>query len=116
VLAAQVRSPLLLILVFAAVVSAFTGEWVDAVIVLLIVFASVGISSSREYSAQAAVAALQAQVRTKAHVVRDRHTVVVPVEDIVPGDVVLLSAGSLVPGDGVLLEATDFFMLPSKPD
>ena len=52
VLAAQVRSPLLLILVFAAVVSAFTGEWVDALIVLLIVVASVGVSYSREYSAQ----------------------------------------------------------------
>jgi Mg2+-importing ATPase len=110
VLAAQVRSPLLLILVFAAVVSAFTGEWVDAAIVLLIVFASVGISYSREYSAQTAVAALQAQVRAEANVVRDGHTVVVPIEDIVPGDVVLLSAGSLVPGDGVLLAGTDFFV------
>ena len=71
VLVAQVRSPLLLILVFAAVVSAFTGEWIDALIVLVIVFTSVGVSYSREYSAQTAVAALQAQVRTKANLMGD---------------------------------------------
>jgi Mg2+-importing ATPase len=110
VLAAQVRSPLLLILVFAAVVSVFTGEWVDALIVLLIVCGSAGIGYSREYSAQTAVAALQAQVRTKAHVMRDGHRVIIPVEEVVPGDVTLLSAGSLVPADGVLLDATDFFV------
>jgi Mg2+-importing ATPase len=107
---AQVQSPLLLILVFAAVVSAFTGEWMDALIVLLIIRASVGIGYSREYSAQTAVVALQAQVRTKAHVMRDGNRVVIPVEEVVPGDVVLLSAGSLVPADGILLDATDFFV------
>ena len=110
VLAAQVRSPLLLILVFAAVVSAFTGEWISALIVLVIVFATVGVGYSREFSARTAVAALQAQISTKANVMRDGRSVMVPMEEVVPGDVVLLSAGSLVPGDGVILEATDFFV------
>jgi Mg2+-importing ATPase len=110
VLAAQLRSPLLWILIFAAVASAASGEWVDAGIVLAIVAASVGVGYSREYSAQAAVALLQAQVRTRATVVRDGQTRTIPVEQVVPGDVVCLSAGSLVPGDGVLLEATDFFV------
>jgi Mg2+-importing ATPase len=107
---AQIRNPLLLILVFAAVASAFSGEWIDAAIVLVIVVASVGIGYSREYSAQAAVAALQAQVRVRTTVVRDGRTVSVPLEEVVPGDVVMLSAGSLIPGDGVILEATDCYV------
>jgi Mg2+-importing ATPase len=109
VLLAQVRSPLLLLLVFAAVVSVVTGEWVDAVIVLAIVLASVGIGYTREYRAQAAAAALRARVKTRASVVRDGQTVALPLEDVVPGDVVLLSAGSLVPADVVALQATDCF-------
>ena len=108
VIAAQLRNPLLLILVFAAAASVATGELVDAAIVLAIVVASVGISYSREYSAQAAVTALQAQVRTRTTVVRDGKSVTAPVEDIVPGDLVVLSAGSLIPGDGVVLAAADF--------
>jgi Mg2+-importing ATPase len=107
---AQLRNPLLLILVFAACASALTGEWIDATIVLTIVVASVGIGYSREYSAQAAVAALQAQVQTRTTVVREGHTTSVPIEAVVPGDVVLLSAGTLIPGDGILLDATDCFV------
>ena len=61
VLLAQVRSPLLLLLVFAAAASALGGEWLDAAIVLTIVFATVGIGYSREYSAQSAAAALRAR-------------------------------------------------------
>jgi len=109
-IASELRNPLLLILVFAAIASVATGQLVDAAIVLVIVVASVGISYSREYSAHAAVAALQATVRTRTTAVRGGMSVTVPLEDIVPGDLVVLSAGSLVPGDAVVLEAADFFV------
>ena len=110
VLANQLRNPLLLVLIFAAVASALTGEWVDAAIVVVIVLATVSIGYTREYQAETAAAALQARVRTQARVLRDRRTVDVPLEEVVPGDVVLLAAGSLVPADGVILEAADFFV------
>jgi Mg2+-importing ATPase len=110
VLLNQLRNPLLLVLVFAALASAMTGEWVDAVIVVVIVLATVGIGFAREYHAETAAAALQARVRTRARVLRDGHAVAVPTEEVVPGDVMLLSAGSLVPADGVILEAADFFV------
>ena len=103
----QLRSPLLLLLLFAAVVSAVTGEWGDATIVATIVLATVGIGYQREYSAQAAAAALRARVKTRCTVLRDGAPTQVPIEEVVPGDVVLLAAGSLVPADGVVLEATD---------
>jgi Mg2+-importing ATPase len=110
VLMNQIRNPLLLVLVFAAVASAMTGEWVDAVIVVAIVLTTVGIGYTREYQAETAAAALQARVRTRARAIRDGHAADVPMDEIVPGDVVLLSAGSLVPADGVILEAADFFV------
>ena len=103
----QIRSPLLLLLLFAAAVSVATGEWGDAAIVLAIVLATVAIGYRREYSAQAAAAALRARVKTQAKVLRDGQPTQIPIEEVVPGDVVLLAAGSLVPADVVVLEATD---------
>jgi Mg2+-importing ATPase len=107
VLADQLRSPLVLLLVFAALASAVTGEWTDAAIVIAIVLASVGLGFSREYDAQSAALVLKRRVQTLASVLRDGRTTRIAAEEVVPGDVVLLSAGSLVPADGVLLEAQD---------
>jgi len=106
----QLRSPLLLLLIFAALASALSGEFVDATIVVAIVIATVGIGYSREYSAQRAAAALRAQLHVRTTVLRDGVPGPVPIEDIVSGDVVRLGAGSLVPADAVVLAATDFYV------
>ena len=110
VLLDQLRSPLLLLLIFAALVSGLTGEWADSGIVILIIVASVGIGYSREYHARVAIAELRAKVQLRTQVLRDGHPVSVPSREVVPGDVLLLSAGSLVAADGVLVEATDCFV------
>jgi Mg2+-importing ATPase len=99
-----------MLLVFAAAVSALTAEWVDSLIVLLIVLATVGIGYYREYSAQSAAEALQARVKSTTKVLRDRQAVTIPVDEVAPGDIVLLAAGSLVPADAVILESTDCFI------
>jgi Mg2+-importing ATPase len=106
----QLRSPLLLLLVFAALASGFTREWFDASLILIVVVATTAIGYSREYSAQTAAAALRGQLHARATVVRDGTCDEVPLADIVPGDVVVLSAGCLVPGDGVVMEAVDCFV------
>ena len=103
----QFASPLLLLLVFAAIVAAATGDLADAVVVLAILFASTFIGYQREYRAHSAAAALRARIRTHARVSRDGTPRLLPVEEVVPGDVILLSAGSLVPADAVVLELTD---------
>ncbi len=103
----QLRSPLLLLLLFAAAVSIFTGEWVDAIIVLAIVVASVGVGYTREYRAQAAAEELRARVQVHTTVLRDGAARSVPIADLVPGDVVQLSAGSIVPADALVIEAAD---------
>ncbi|MGB3864947.1 MAG: magnesium-translocating P-type ATPase [Xanthobacteraceae bacterium] len=106
--ARQFRSPLVLILIFAAVVSAFVGEGSEAVIITVIVLASCALSFTQEYGASRAMEALTARIARKAAVLRDGRETPVAVEEIVPGDVIMLSAGNLIPADGVLLGARDF--------
>jgi Mg2+-importing ATPase len=106
----QLRSPLLLLLVFAAGASVLTAAWIDAAIVLMILVASVGVGYAREYRAQMAADQLRARVRAGATVVRDARPVTIPLREVVPGDVVLLAAGSLLPADGIVLDATDCFV------
>lgn len=106
----QFTSPLVLILIFAAVVSAIAGQWTDAIIVVIIVIASALLSFVQEYSAGQAVEKLRAQVAIKASVWREGKEQTIPAEEIVPGDVVLLSAGSLIPADGIVLEGKDFYV------
>ncbi len=106
----QFTNPLVLILIFAAVVSAIVQEWVDTAIVLIIVTASAMLSFTQEYSASHAVEKLRSQVTLKTIVLRDKQRQTIPAEEVVPGDIVLLSAGSLVPADGIVLETKDFFV------
>lgn len=106
----QFTNPLVLILIFAAVVSAIVHEWVDTAIVLIIVTASAMLSFTQEYSANHAVEKLRSQVTLKTTVSREGKKQTIPAEEVVPGDIVLLSAGSLVPADGIVLETKDFFV------
>jgi P-type Mg2+ transporter len=106
----QFKSPLVLILVFAAIISAVAGEWPDAVIVLAVVLGSATLGFVQEYRASDAIEKLRSKVMIKSSVVRDGQSCVVLSQQVMPGDVVLLSAGSLIPADGVVLEANDLFV------
>jgi Mg2+-importing ATPase len=106
----QFKSPIVLILIFATIISAFLQDWADAVIILLIVIGSALLSFYQEYNANNAAEKLKEQVSFKTDVVRDGKTASIPTDEVVPGDLVLLSAGSLIPADGLVLEAKDFFV------
>ena len=106
--AQQFRSPLVLILVFAAIVSTFVGSGNEAAIIGAIVLASCVLSFTQEYGASRATAALKQRISRKAIVFRGGVECTVDAEDIVPGDLIRLSAGNLIPTDGVILEARDF--------
>ena len=106
----QFKSPIILILLFATLVSAFLGDWADALIILFIVFGSALLSFYQENSANHAAEVLRSELTPLSTVLRDGKPVSIPTEKIVPGDVVLLSAGSLIPADGVVLESKDFFV------
>ncbi len=106
----QFKSPIVLILVFATIISAFLRDWPDAIIILLIVLGSSLLSFFQEYNANNAAEKLKEQISFKTDVLRDGKQISLSTEEIVPGDVVLLPAGSLVPADGLVLEAKDFFI------
>lgn len=109
-LMAQFRSPIILILLFAAIVSLFLADRTDALIILTIILASALLGFWQEYGAAKAVGALLTLVHVIAKVWRGGRLVEVPGTQILPGDVVDLSAGSSIPGDGLLLEAQDLFV------
>lgn len=106
----QFKSPIMLILIFATLISAFLQDWADAIIILLIVMGSALLSFYQEYNANNAAAKLREQVTFKTDVLRDGKPASILTDEIVPGDVVLLSAGSLIPADGLVIEARDFFV------
>ncbi len=106
----QFESPLVQILAFAAAVSLLLQQWVDAGIILAIVLGSSLLSFFQEYRASSAVGALKLRLALTARVLRNGVEQVLPVTKIVPGDVVLLSAGNLIPADGLLIEAQDFLV------
>ena len=104
------RNPLVLILLAASAISALTGDVTGALIIGLIVVMSVTLDFVQSYRAGRAAERLALQVAVTASVLRDGKTYQLPVAQLVPGDVVLLSAGNLVPADAHLLEANDFFV------
>ena len=110
ILLSQFKSPIIIILLFAAVLSLFLSSPADAIIILAIVFVSGLLGFWQEHGAANAVKNLLNMVRIKAAVLRDGTTAEVPIEDIVPGDVVLLSAGGIIPGDCRILDSKDLFV------
>ena len=109
-LISQFKSPIILILLFATGLSLFLHNLVDASIILAIVVISGLLGFWQEYSASNAVAKLLAIVQIKSSVVRGGKDQEVHIEEIVPGDVVMLNAGDIVPGDCLLIESKDMFV------
>jgi P-type Mg2+ transporter len=109
-LIAQFKSPIVLILFFATGLSFFLHDPVDAFIILAIVIISGLLGFWQERGAANAVEKLLAIVKIKAAVLRDKGPQDIVVEEIIPGDVVILNAGDIVPGDCLVLESKDLFV------
>ncbi len=103
----QFTTPIVLLLLAAALLSFFLGDRADALIILVIVGLSGFLGFWQEWGASDAMARLLATVRITATVLRDGQGTDVPVEEIVPGDVVILNAGDVIPGDALVLECKD---------
>lgn len=106
----QFKSPITLILIAAALLSFYLDDHADALIILVIVLFSSMLSFWQERSAGNAVAQLLAMVRIKTGAVRNGQVCEIPVEEVVPGDIVVLSAGDLVPADCLLMESNELFV------
>ncbi len=106
------RNPLVIILIFAAIISGIT-QFPDeraTVIIIAIVLLSVFLDFFQESKAEKAADALKARVATTVTVIREGHRKEIPLSQTVPGDVVNLSAGDIVPADCRLMVSKDFFI------
>ena len=107
---AQLKDPMLIILLFAAAVSALTGmlagenEWAEVIIILAVVLLNAILGVFQESKAEAAIEALQTMTAATCKVLRDGKVVILHSDELVPGDVVLLEAGDAVPADGRIIE------------
>ncbi len=106
----QFKSPLILLLIGAAILSFSLGGRSDSTIIMTIVFLSGLLSFFQERGAINAVEKLLQMVENKVIVIRDGKEVEISLHRIVPGDLVILRAGDIVPADCLIIEATHFFV------
>ncbi|MGE5638189.1 MAG: magnesium-translocating P-type ATPase [Chloroflexota bacterium] len=104
------RSPLILILLFAAIISGIVGEVAHVGIILTIVFVSVFLDFYQERKASQAAVLLKEKVTTTATVLRDNVKQEVKLSEIVPGDIIYVSAGDIAPADARIVSAKDLFI------
>ncbi|MBI5356472.1 magnesium-translocating P-type ATPase [Candidatus Collierbacteria bacterium] len=104
------KSPLIIILIFAAIVSGYFREIADSVIVGIMVLASVILDFLEEHSANHAAEKLKEKVGNTATVIRQGNKVEIKNSEICPGDIIFLSSGDLIPADARVIEADDFFV------
>ena len=101
----QLRDPMNLMLVAVSIVSLLIGEFSTAIVVALLVVLNLSLGTRQEMAARASVDALSKLQVPQSRVVRDGQLLLVPAEDVVPGDIVQLEAGDIVPADGRLIQS-----------
>lgn len=109
-LLSQFNTPLMYLLIFAASLSLVLYDTIDALIILGIIFISVFLSFIQERGAVKAMEKLLKIVQIKADVIRNKIKKEISIEEVVPGDIVVLNAGDVIPGDCYLLEAKDLYV------
>jgi len=107
------KNPLVIQLLVISLVSYFMGDVRASVVVSVMIFLSVMLGYFQETRSSKAVEKLQAMVQTTSTVLRSGKEVELPMADLVPGDIVILAAGSIIPADLRLLSAKDFFVSQS---
>ena len=100
----QFKETLILILIAAALVSAFVGEVIDSTVILVIVVASAGLGFYQEYRAEQSLALLKKLTAPTATVIRNGQEKVIPARELVPGDLLVLDAGDKVPADSRIID------------
>jgi len=103
----QFKDVLVIILLIATVVSMLIGEFLDASVIMAIVFACVLLGFTQEYRAEKALEALKKLAAPTARVLRNGRILEIPAREVVPGDIILIEAGDRIPADARLIEAID---------
>ena len=103
----QIADPMVILLIVASIISAFTGDVVESIIIIAIVVINAIMSIIQEGRAEDSVAALQKMSSPEATVLRDGSRKKVKADELVPGDVVILETGDIIPADMRLIESSN---------
>lgn len=106
-LVGQVKEVMVLMLIGAAIISGLMGEVTDTIVILLIVMLNALIGVVQESKAESSLAALMKMSAPRATVIRDGKIQEIPARELVPGDLVVLEAGTNIPADARLVEAVN---------
>lgn len=107
ILLQQFSSPLIFILVGAAMLTIFLKEWIDTVVILLAILVNAGLGFYQEYRAEATLEKLTTYIKERARIIRDGTEQEVDSTLLVPGDIIHLSYGSRIPSDARLIEVNE---------
>ncbi len=110
----QFKNYLVLILIGAAIISAFTGEKTNAYVILFIILFISVLGFIQEYRAERAMEALKKMVAFEARVLRDGSVKKIPIKELVPGDIIYIEAGDRIPADARLVEAINLEIVESS--
>ncbi len=101
----QFRNFLVIVLIGAAVLAGIVGDLKDAIVIAIVVLLNATLGFLQEHRAEAALAALKNMLAPVARVRRDTRAILLPAEQLVPGDLLLLEAGDRIPADARVLSA-----------
>lgn len=105
----QFKSPLTILLLLAALLSIALGDTTDAIIIFTIIILSSALGFWQEKGAANAVAQLLKMVQIKCSILRNGEEKELPLEQVVPGDIIVLNAGDIIPGDGLIIESQELY-------
>jgi len=103
----QFTSPLIFILILAAILTGILQEWIDMSVILFAIFINAGLGFYQEYRAETTLSALTNYVRERTHVIRNGSEQEIDPQELVPGDIIPLRYGSRIPADTRIIEVTN---------
>jgi len=103
----QFKSPLIYLLIAAALASFFIGHVFDSILIFAIVLLNAVLGFQQDWKAERAIEALSALFRKKARVIREGHDHIIDAKELVPGDIVILEAGYEIPADVRIIDCAD---------
>jgi len=103
----QLTDTMVIVLLISALITFFLHEYVDSIVILVIVILNTILGFTQEYRAEQAMAALKKMAVPKVRVRRDSHIIEIQAQDLVPGDILFLEAGNSIPADGSIIEVSN---------